>query len=226
MNDSKINILNESAFNLSDVDLVNANIDFITGKIENLVENLIDKYGVDIELFYYCQEENHNVLVIDDIKENLQLGIENEVIAEIAEFADANKMMTALTIDVDYIDKYEEHGFVINTNFGKIQETIVRYPNLDTQINESIMVFGSFTVAPVKEIKPKAHQIQSKQYMSGWYEKYIEILNSEEYKKRRKKEIESGFIIRNGKRKSKVSCAKVGIAIVGKAKVGDCDGCD
>ena len=197
---------------------IQTSIERNTQKIEELVQYIVETFDVNIDLFYYSIGQGSNILVINSIEEKGKKHVERRILEEINNFADENLMLLSINLDVDLIENYEDLGYNINTNFGLIPESIIRYPIIKKQINESVSVFGSFTI--MKDIKPKAHQIQSTQYLDNWYDTYINIINSEEYKKKRKKETDSAFLFRNPKR---CTPAKVGFAIVGQSKIGDCN---
>ncbi len=183
----------------------------IEGNIEDIkvfVQFILNETDTNLDIFYYPINSNESVLVLNK-------SIDTKILESLCKFCDSKQII--LSLDFESTNKnYEKLGFVENTNL-EIQEFIIRTPNIN--LTEGLMLFsGDSDTDVVKTIDTNSTNIQSYLYKKDWYDKYLKLINSKDYKMRRFKESHGVLINRNAKRNRGVS-SRVGYAIVGKSKV-------
>lgn len=155
-----------------------------------------------------------NLIEVQNEKKNA--GIGTMIMNDIITFADNEGFILTLNPSNKFGSSikrlrefYKRFGFEKNTD-KRFTEEMIRKPN--GEISEMV---GYIDLRPnTNKAVTFRDSIQDDDYLEKWYDRFLEILNSEEYKKRRYKE-SFGLSIS----KKKLGSAKVGFAIVGSSNV-------
>ena len=184
--------------------------------INSFVHTIVSKYAIeDIQLTYI--PDNKDLIIIEHIHAG-EGYLSNRILSDITSFADNNDITLAIknstkensitNISIEYNKRF---GF-IESDGDLCEEEMLRKPN--QSINENF----SFNITTKEFMKTlnKKESIQDLDYKKKWYKKYIEIINSKEYKDRRKEEYVNLTLARKRINRDK---ERVGFAFVGRAKV-------
>ena len=194
--------------------IVQENIQAKTKLIQDFINDLLKKYPINtISLTYHSESETEDIINIDYIEVNNSITkeIDKLILKDIIYFSDINSFN--LLID-DILNKtvkfYKYFGFSKNID-ARFDSEYIRISM--SNMNESSTGF-SFNPIVMKQIKIK-DTIQDKEYLEEWYEKFITLINSKEYKERRYRE-STGIMVYKKKMKDDT---RIGFAIVGSSKV-------
>ena len=196
--------INENVYSFQEI--IDNSIEKNIEPIKEFVQVLVNEKDVYLDLFYYPVSQTQSVLVLN--KE-----VDNNILQELCNFCDYYKIMLSVDYDVSG-ELLKQLDFIINDDLN-IDEYIIRHPKQN--ISESVTMFSNLgkTSRPIDII---GTNIQSYIYRVDWYNEYLEIINSKDYKKRRHMETHGVLLNRNAK-KNRGCNPRVGFAIVGKCKV-------
>jgi hypothetical protein len=201
-----VETLNENQYTL--MDAINNSIEKNIEPIKSFVQTFVNEQDIKLDLFYYPLTEKESILVLNNYQDN------TEIVESLCDFCDLHRIILSID-ETNKIDDFQNLGFIENESIH-INEYLIRHPQ-DVQINESVMLFSDVKGIS-KAVDLMSTNVQSHTYKQDWYDEYIKLINSDEYKKRRHKETHGVLINRNASR-NRGCVPKVGFAIVGKCKV-------
>ena len=191
------------------LDAIDNSIERNVEPLMQFVQNLVNEHDIKLDVFYYPISEKESVLVVNN------KDFDYDILEQLCDFCDLHRIILTIDEANEMNMILDDYGFMENSNVN-IQEFIVRHPQ-EYQLTESVMVFGTVDKLS-KSVDLTSTNIQSHVYKENWYDEYIKLINSDEYKKRRHKETHGVLINRNAK-KTRGASSRVGFAIVGQSKV-------
>jgi hypothetical protein len=180
--------------------------------IKEFIQDVLNTKDIYMETFYYPVNDKDSILVVnyDEVA---------TIMRELLEFCDLHSIILSLE-KIDSISEIpKEYNFIQNENIF-INELFIRFPNpkKEIYINEGLMLFSGVG-SQVKTVEFRdSDNLNSFLYAKDWYENYMKLINTTEYKKKRHEQTHGVLIKRNANR-NRGCVSKVGYAIVGKSKV-------